>query len=123
MPTVEEKIVKSVIAVAVNDTMLQRDVPIDNVNVAAAQPKVTNAVMAAINASPNVSVVPVTSPFLSKVNWAQVITVALTLLTVVGADIPAETKIQVVEGIGAIGSVVTIVIKTFFTKSISSSSK
>lgn len=119
----EDKIVKSVIAVAINDTMLQRDVPIDNVNVAAAQPKVTNAVMAAINASPNVSVVPVKSAFTSKVNWVQIVGFLLTLLSVVGIDIDEDTKLQIVVGLSAIIGVVTIVIKTFFTKSINSSSK
>lgn len=116
-------ITQRVVAVAVNDAMLSRDVPIENKNVAMAQPLVTNAVMAAIDANPAVAIVETSSPFLSKVNWTQVIMFILTLLTVVGIDIPPETKLQIVTGFTALGGIVTIIIKTWFTRSISLSSK
>lgn len=113
----------SVVSQAVTVALARQDVPIASVDVPATSPKVTAGVMAAIAASPDVSLVPVQSAFLSKVNWTQVIMLLLTLITWAGVPIDDATKLQIVSGVVAIGTILTIAWKTWFTKSIAPQSK
>jgi uncharacterized protein (DUF697 family) len=55
------------------------------------------------------------SPIYSKINWTQVISMAAMLATVFGFDITPEMQVQILAGITAIGTVLTFVIRTFFT--------
>lgn len=115
--------VTSVVAQAVSTTLYRDDVPIETKDVGSAAFKTTGAVMAAIQASPDVAVVPVQSPLLSKVNWTQLLMLVFTLLAAFGVDIAPETKLQIIEGLIALGTVATVIFKTFFTKSITAGSK
>lgn len=111
------------VASAVDTALSREDVPIHQSDVSSAGIKVTAGVMSAIANSPNVALVSVQSPTLSKVNWAQLVMLVLTLLTYAGIDIDDHTKLVIVEGLVAVGTVVTVIFKTFFTKSITSTSK
>ena len=65
------------------------------------------------------------SAWLSKINWTQVIGIAVSVAVVAGCskcDMPAETQALLVLGIQALQSVVTWVLKTWFTPTITPAS-
>lgn len=62
------------------------------------------------------------SAFLSKINWTQVLTVAFTLLAAFGVNIPEDMKVNLITAVTAIGGLLTVVLRTWFTKSITPSS-
>ncbi len=66
--------------------------------------------------------VDIKSAWLSKINWTQVVSVVASLLVVFGLDIPPETQAHIATAITALTGLVTIVMKTFFTTSITPSS-
>ena len=123
LPATPQQSATSVVSQSVTSTLARQDVPISSVDVPAATAKVTAGVMQAIQASPDVSLVPVQSAYLSKVNWTQLIMLLLTVLTYFGVPIDDATKLQIVSGVVALGTVLTVVWKTFFTKSITPQSK
>ena len=55
------------------------------------------------------------SATLSKINWTQVISFAAMVAAVFGMDISADMQVQILAGITAIQSLLTIVFRTFFT--------
>lgn len=104
---------------AVIENVLRRpNVPVANEHA----PDVTDAVKAAVTQNPNIAVVPVKSPFTSKINWYQVGMLGLGSLTIFGIDIDDATKLKLIEGIIAIQTVGTVILKTFFTKSVTTAS-
>lgn len=66
--------------------------------------------------------VEVKSGWFSKVNWTQVVGLVASGAAIIGLPVDAATLLTIVAGIQAIVSVVTIVIKTFFTKSVATQS-
>ena len=52
---------------------------------------------------------------LSKINWAQVISFGAMVATVFGMDISSEMQVQILAGITAIQSFLTIIFRTWFT--------
>ncbi len=66
--------------------------------------------------------VPVVSAWYSKINWAQVMSVGVMLATMAGVVVPAGLQETVLAAIIAVQAVVTIVLKTYFTTSITPSS-
>jgi hypothetical protein len=52
---------------------------------------------------------------LSKINWTQAISFAAMVAAVFGMDISSEMQVQILAGITAIQSLITIVFRTFFT--------
>jgi predicted RND superfamily exporter protein len=54
-------------------------------------------------------------PALSKINWANIIGGAATLLTVFGIDLSPEMQASIVAGIALVTQLVTVVFRTFFT--------
>ena len=64
------------------------------------------------------AVVPVKSPLLSKINWTQVVAAGAAILVVFGVDIDARTQAELCAGIVALQAAVTVIIKTWFTSSI-----
>ena len=75
-------------------------------------------VAAAINAAPGVAVVETKSGWLSKINWTQFTGIAASLLAWVGLDVSTETLIAIIGGIQAVQAVVTVIIRTWFTKAV-----
>ena len=51
----------------------------------------------------------------SKINWTQLVALAAMVLTVFGVDIPDEQKVAIVATIQGAQSVLTWVLRTFFT--------
>lgn len=62
------------------------------------------------------------SAWLSKINWTQAIAFLASILVIFGVDLPPETQVATVAAIQGIQSVVTWVLRTFFTKNITPSS-
>lgn len=52
---------------------------------------------------------------LSKINWTQVISFAAMIAAVFGMDISADMQVQILAGITAIQSFLTIIFRTWFT--------
>lgn len=64
-------------------------------------------------------VVPVKSAFLSKINWTQVVGPAAAVLAFFGVkDVTADQLAAIIIGIQSLQSVVTVIIKTFYTGTI-----
>ena len=72
--------------------------------------------------TPTAAIVPVKSSWASKINWAQFIGLAASVLTVVGIDITPEVQVQVLAVINGIIFVVTWVLRTWFTKDVTAAS-
>lgn len=68
--------------------------------------------------TPAVVVVPVKSAWLSKINWTQGVALAAALGTFFGFDLDAKTQAEALAGIVGIQSVVTWLLKTFFTTTV-----
>lgn len=76
------------------------------------------------NSTPPIRVVaPVASAWTSKINWTQLAGPAATALAYFGlSGIDANTLLAIFAGVQGLQSVVTIVMRTFFTKTITPSS-
>lgn len=117
-------VVEAVVKRAVNGTLDREDVHVEtDTDVVKATEKVTDAVITAVNNHPAVAVVPTQSPLVDGVNWTVIIGFVLTLLTAVGVPLDDHTKLVIVEGLGAVGGLVAIVIKTYYTKTIATTAK
>lgn len=62
------------------------------------------------------------SAWLSKINWTQLISVLASLLVVFGVNIPPELQAHLAAAITALTALVTIVMKTWFTTTVTPSS-
>ena len=67
------------------------------------------------------TVVDVKSAWQSKINVAQVAGVVSSIAAMRGLNIPADTIVEVIVAIQTIQSVATIIIRTFFTKTVTPS--
>lgn len=70
----------------------------------------------------DIAEVEVKSAFLSKINWTQLISVLASLLVVFGFNIPPELQAQIAAAITAVSAIATIVMKTWFTQTITPAS-
>lgn len=57
----------------------------------------------------------INSAALSKINWTQLISFVAMIAAVFGMDISPEAQVQILSGITAIQTVLTIIFRTFFT--------
>lgn len=62
--------------------------------------------------------VAVKSAWWSKINWVQAITLLATVAAVFGFDFPPETQAKVVETLVGVSTLATIVLRTWFTTSV-----
>lgn len=62
--------------------------------------------------------VPVKSAWLSKINWANAIGLAVSVLAFLGIIVPEELKEQVGIAIASVTQVVTIVLRTWFNNTV-----
>lgn len=62
--------------------------------------------------------VAVKSAWWSKINWVQAVALASTVATVFGMDLSPEIQAKVVETIVGVSSLATIVLRTWFTTSV-----
>lgn len=84
--------------------------------------KAAGEVIAAVKSAPDIAIVPVKSPWLSKINWLQAAGIASSVAAGFGLNLPTDQIVAIVVGIQAVQSVVTVVTKTFFTNSVTASS-
>ncbi|MFA7308433.1 MAG: hypothetical protein WC026_17385 [Hyphomicrobium sp.] len=66
--------------------------------------------------------VEVKSAWYSKINWANVANIAFLVAATFGLNIPDDTKVQLIAGVSAIVSFMTIIMKTFFTPTVTPAS-
>ena len=66
--------------------------------------------------------VAVKSGWLSKINWTQAVAFGAMLLTMFGIDLPAQTQADILAAVLAGSSVLTWVLKTFFTNTVTPAS-
>lgn len=62
------------------------------------------------------------SSWFSKINWTQAVAFLGMIFTMFGIDVPEDVKAAIVSAIVAISTVITWVLRTFFTTSITPSS-
>lgn len=62
------------------------------------------------------------SAWLSKVNWTQVLTVIFTMLAAFGFNVPEDMRVNIMAAVAALGGLVTVVMRTYFTTTVTPSS-
>ncbi len=73
-----------------------------------------------------VTVVEVQSPWFSKINWTQIVQGVAAIVVIASGgkiNLTPEQQLQIVGGIVVIGNLLTIVLKTYFTHTITPQSK
>lgn len=55
------------------------------------------------------------SAWVSKVNWTQAVAMLAMLLTMFGIDMPEDVRVAILAAITAISTVLTWILRTFFT--------
>ncbi len=76
--------------------------------------------------STEVTVVTVESPWFSKINWTQVIQAAAAVAVIVSGgriNLTPDQQLQLVGAIVLVGNLITIIMKTYFTHTITPQSK
>ena len=68
--------------------------------------------------APPAVVVPVKSGWWSKINWATVITILASAASIWGFDFPPELQKALETAIIAVGGAIIVIIKVYFTKSV-----
>ena len=84
-----------------------------------------NAVTADDKTMTTVAQVDVKSAWASKINWTQAVGITASVIAVISGNkyqIPVETQLSLVAAIQGIQAVATFVMKTWFTKTITTSS-
>lgn len=71
---------------------------------------------------PTRAIVPIKSAWSSKIVWTQVIAIAAMAGTLFGVEIPHDLQLQIVAGIVAVQGVITMLLKTFFTNTVTPNS-
>ena len=71
---------------------------------------------------PVVVTVDVAPAFMSKINWVAAATAALALLASFGLEIPEQTKTMILTVIPVVGSILVVILKTWFTTTVTPSS-
>ena len=69
-----------------------------------------------------VAEVSVKSAWLSKINLGELVKMLLPLIVALGVNIPPELQTQIILLVTTLGGIYTIVMKTFFTTSVTPSS-
>lgn len=68
------------------------------------------------------AIVPVKSAWLSKINWTQVISAVLTLITTNAFGLEAETQVKVLAVVQMLQSVATVILRTWFNGTVAPAS-
>ena len=84
--------------------------------------KAAKEVIAAVKNEPGIAIVPVKSPWTSKINWSQAAGLLATVVAIFGLPLTSDQIIAAVAGIQAIVAVGTVIFKTFFTNSVTAAS-
>jgi len=113
--------VASMIGTIVADTLARPDVPLAKEQVGAVAAKVVDAVAAQATAG-GLTVVPVKSGWASKINWVQLAGPACSLLAAFGLNLAPDQLVGFVVAVQSVQSVVTWILRTWFTHAITQSS-
>ncbi len=73
-----------------------------------------------------VAVVQVQSPWFSKINWTQIVQAVATVAVIASGgkiDLTPDQQLQLVGAIVLVGNLITIIMKTYFTHTITPQSK
>lgn len=102
----------------VHDALMREDVQIEVKDVGFATAKVVEAVAR----DSSLTVAPVKSPAASAINWTQIIAIIASVLVLFGINIPLDTQLAFVALIQAAQSVLTFVLRTWFSPSVTTTS-
>ncbi len=111
----------AIVGAIVGQVLHRSDVPMNNADVPATQKKVAQAVADAVHDS-RIAVVPVKSGWLSKINWLQLAGPVATIATAFGLTLTGDQIIAVFVVGQMAQSLLTFVIKTWFTSSVTAAS-
>ena len=112
--------VAGIVGAIVAETLRRPDVPIANEHVGAAAAKVMDAV-AAQAAAGGLTVAPVKSGWLSKINWVQFAGPLCSLLAAFGLALKPDELVGLVVAVQTVQSVATWIIRTWFTRAVTRS--
>ncbi len=114
-------IAKAVLPGILGEVLRRSDVPVPAAQVPETVSKITTAINAGL-VKQDVAIVPVKSAWLSKINITAAIAAAIALLAAFGVAIPAEWQVTLVKVVAVFGPILTIVLKTWFTNTVTPSS-
>ena len=112
--------IAGMVGAIVAETLRRPDVPIAKEHVGAAAAKVTDAV-AVHAAAAGLTVVPVKSGWISKINWVQFAGPACSLLAAFGLDLKPDALVGLVVAVQTVQSIVTWIMRTWFTHAVTRS--
>ena len=113
--------VASLIGTIVADTLARPDVPLAKEHVGAVAAKVVDAVAAQAEAG-GLTLVPIKSGWASKINWVQLAGPACSLLAAFGLNLAPDQLVGFVVAVQSVQSVVTWILRTWFTHAMTQSS-
>ena len=114
-------ILKTVLSKVIEKVLARDDVPVSEKDVPAVAEKVVAAVAANLKDKSS-TIVPIKSDLASKINWTQVVAAVAILGSLFGFELDAQTQLAIVSVIAVGTQVATIIMRTYFTKSITASS-
>lgn len=87
-----------------------------------AAPQTAHEIMQAVRNSPDVAMVPVKSAWTSKLNWKSGVALAAAFLAIFGIEVTPQEQAAILAGIIAISEVASVIIRTWFTTSVTAAS-
>jgi hypothetical protein len=112
--------VAGMVGAIVTETLQRPDVPIAKTHVDTTSAKVMEAVAAQAEAS-GLTLAPVKSGWVSKINWVQFAGPACSLLAAFGLNLKADELVGLVVAVQTAQSIVTWIIRTWFTRALTRS--
>ena len=112
--------VAGMVGAIVAETLQHPDVPMAKEHVGAATAKVMDAVAARAEAG-GLTVVPVKSGWVSKINWVQFAGPVCSLLAAFGLALKPDELVGLVVAVQTVQSVATWIIRTWFTRAVTRS--
>jgi hypothetical protein len=112
--------VAGMVGAIVAETLLHPDVPIAKEHVGAAAAKVMDAVAAQAEAS-RLTVAPVKSGWVSKINWVQFAGPLCSVLAAFGLALKPDELVGLVVAVQTVQSVATWILRTWFTRAVTRS--
>lgn len=111
----------AIVTAVVRNSLDRQDVPIERKDVSAATAVVVKDLKQGLKAN-KAAIVPVKSAWASKINWTQFAGPLASVAVIFGLNITGDQIVAVVVGFQALQSVLTWVLRTWFTKDVTAAS-
>lgn len=109
-----EKVLPALITVLQKDTVTSVPMPM--------APKAAKEVINAVQDSPDIAIVPVKSAWTSKLNWKSGLALIAAASAIFGIDVTPAQQVAILGGIVAVSEIAGVIIKTFFSNSVTAAS-